>query len=238
MKHRRLVLVVFTVGLLFALAACTQDTSNDTSGDQTDQQDTDTDDNDDQTGLANPASVYCETSGGELAIRTINGGEVGFCELSDERVCEEWAWYRSEGEECISPEGYEDTLDRVVSGELPTGYYPVQITDDFSTSDPITITAARLEGETTLVVEATHGGCATYDYALYVSPIVATSYPPQASATLYLDQHDDYCERANLVTLRFDLTPAIVEIGEVFSLNVIDSQNNAQTVMVGEAVIE
>jgi putative hemolysin len=47
--------------------------------------------------LANPASVYCEKQGGKLEIRTgADGGQTGFCKLSDGSECEEWAYFRGE----------------------------------------------------------------------------------------------------------------------------------------------
>ena len=45
--------------------------------------------------IANPASVYCSQSGGELRIEKIgNGSEVGICWFEDGRRCEEWALFR------------------------------------------------------------------------------------------------------------------------------------------------
>lgn len=55
-------------------------------------------------GLANPASVYCEQQGGELEIQETAAGQVGYCVFDDGRICEEWAFYRNQGDECISPE--------------------------------------------------------------------------------------------------------------------------------------
>ena len=49
------------------------------------------------TGLANPASVYCEKSGYKLEIRTDeNGGQYGVCIFRDGNECEEWKFYRGE----------------------------------------------------------------------------------------------------------------------------------------------
>lgn len=49
-------------------------------------------------GLANPASQYCVSVGGELEIRTEASGEVGYCHLPDGRVVEEWTLFRAEGQ--------------------------------------------------------------------------------------------------------------------------------------------
>ncbi len=54
------------------------------------------------TGLANPASVYCEGQGYTLEIRTdADGGQYGVCIFPEGRECEEWAFYRGE----CSPDG-------------------------------------------------------------------------------------------------------------------------------------
>jgi len=46
-------------------------------------------------GLANPASVNCQTQGGELKIVTRgDGGQYGICYFMDNRQCEEWALMR------------------------------------------------------------------------------------------------------------------------------------------------
>ena len=55
-----------------------------------------------QSGLANPASVYCEEQGGTLDIRTDDsGGQVGFCVFSDGSEVEEWAYFRGEAEPTV-----------------------------------------------------------------------------------------------------------------------------------------
>ena len=49
------------------------------------------------TGLANPASVYCEGQGYTLEMRTdADGGQYGVCIFPDGSECEEWAFYRGE----------------------------------------------------------------------------------------------------------------------------------------------
>jgi len=45
--------------------------------------------------IANPASVYCEESGGILQIRINENGQYGVC-IKGEKECEEWAFYRNE----------------------------------------------------------------------------------------------------------------------------------------------
>jgi putative hemolysin len=49
----------------------------------------------DDTGLANPASVYCESQGGTVEIVTdAEGNQSGRCHLSDGTVVDEWEYYR------------------------------------------------------------------------------------------------------------------------------------------------
>jgi inhibitor of cysteine peptidase len=51
----------------------------------------------DQTGIANPASVYCINNGYNLSIRTASdGSQTGYCVFPDGKECEEWAFYRGE----------------------------------------------------------------------------------------------------------------------------------------------
>jgi putative hemolysin len=47
--------------------------------------------------MANPASVFCETQGYKLEIRTdANGGQSGYCVFGNGKECEEWKFYRRE----------------------------------------------------------------------------------------------------------------------------------------------
>lgn len=64
-----------------------------------------------QTGLANPASVFCADSGGTLEMRAgDDGGQYGVCVFADGTECEEWALFRgdcAEGEQVAAsaPQG-------------------------------------------------------------------------------------------------------------------------------------
>lgn len=50
-----------------------------------------------ETGLANPASVYCDDLGYTLDIREDeDGGQHGVCIFPDGSECEEWAFFRGE----------------------------------------------------------------------------------------------------------------------------------------------
>ena len=53
--------------------------------------------------LANPASVFCADMDGTLEIITTAEGEAGYCEFPDGNVCEEWAFFRSNGTDCVMP---------------------------------------------------------------------------------------------------------------------------------------
>jgi putative hemolysin len=49
------------------------------------------------TGLANPASVYCINHGGLEITRTDNtGAQQGFCKFPNGSVCDEWEYFRGE----------------------------------------------------------------------------------------------------------------------------------------------
>ena len=49
------------------------------------------------TGIPNPASVYCTDQGGRLEIRTdASGGQQGICVFTDGSECDEWAFFRGE----------------------------------------------------------------------------------------------------------------------------------------------
>lgn len=45
--------------------------------------------------LPNPASVFCEQSGGKSEIRDGKNGQYGVCRLPDGRVVDEWAYFRA-----------------------------------------------------------------------------------------------------------------------------------------------
>jgi putative hemolysin len=55
--------------------------------------------------LPNPAAVYCERDKGGVfqAVETPEG-TVGYCSLPDGSVCEEWAFFNSNGTDCVPPE--------------------------------------------------------------------------------------------------------------------------------------
>jgi len=55
------------------------------------------------TGLANPASVYCEEQGYTLEMHTDENGAYGVCIFPDGSECEEWAFYRGECKPASAP---------------------------------------------------------------------------------------------------------------------------------------
>jgi putative hemolysin len=70
----------------------------------------------DQSGLANPASAYCEEQGGTVEMRLDDtGGTYGVCVFPDGSECEEWAYFRGE----CSPggEGVVMTVDEVLGSD-------------------------------------------------------------------------------------------------------------------------
>jgi putative hemolysin len=77
--------------------------------------------NNGQTGLPNPASVYCENQGGSLRIEDNDAGQVGICTLADGSECEEWAYYR--GECPIAPPGLLEKAGEFCNTENLAGIY-------------------------------------------------------------------------------------------------------------------
>ncbi|OTG66372.1 I78 family peptidase inhibitor [Acinetobacter silvestris] len=56
-------------------------------------------------GMANPASQYCIDQGGKIEIKTdASGGQVGYCQLSNGQVVEEWAFFRESQANCLPEE--------------------------------------------------------------------------------------------------------------------------------------
>ena len=50
-----------------------------------------------QSGMPNPASVYCEQNGNKLEIHTAaDGSQSGVCVFPDGSTCDEWAYFRGE----------------------------------------------------------------------------------------------------------------------------------------------
>ncbi len=64
----------------------------------------------DDTGLANPASVYCEEQGYRLEMRTDENDTYGVCVFPDGSECEEWAFFRGECGPGSGPDDVEETV--------------------------------------------------------------------------------------------------------------------------------
>ena len=74
---RKLLFFAALLGLLFIAAACAKQEEA-------------------QTGIANPASVFCEAHGGQLKMVEDEAGVQGICVLADGKECDEWEYYRGE----------------------------------------------------------------------------------------------------------------------------------------------
>lgn len=83
-----MILIIITVGVAGCVTAENQATGGSGGGAQ----------------LANPASVFCADMDGTLKIITTAEGEAGYCEFPEGNVCEEWAFFRSNGTDCVAPE--------------------------------------------------------------------------------------------------------------------------------------
>ncbi|MFH1977890.1 MAG: DUF333 domain-containing protein [Candidatus Aenigmatarchaeota archaeon] len=56
---------------------------------------------DEQAGIANPAAVFCEEQGGFTVDVIEPAGSHGYCSLPDGRICDQWPFFNSGGDECI-----------------------------------------------------------------------------------------------------------------------------------------
>ena len=54
-------------------------------------------------GLANPASEFCVSQGGEVEIVTEADGQVGYCNLPDGKRVEEWEYFRAHAPSTTAP---------------------------------------------------------------------------------------------------------------------------------------
>lgn len=55
-------------------------------------------------GLPNPAAVYCLDQGGQMLSILTPAGTAGYCILPDNRMCKQWPFFNSKGEDCIELE--------------------------------------------------------------------------------------------------------------------------------------
>jgi len=78
---RKLLFAAALLGLLFLAAACAKYAEPQTVN---------------QTGIANPASLFCEEQGGTVELINEPTGVRGDCVLEDGTRCDEWAYYRGE----------------------------------------------------------------------------------------------------------------------------------------------
>lgn len=121
-----------------------------------------------ETGLPNPASVFCEENGGTLEFRIgTTGGTVGICIFPDGSECEEWAYMRGEcalgGTPVSAAETPADTTEDgwLVYRDETLGYtlhYPPDavITDDEDAAQSYTIQGPLSDDEYWPVIFVTH----------------------------------------------------------------------------------
>ncbi len=73
----------------------------------------------DQTGMANPATAYCEQNGYEHEILTAeDGSQSGICIFPDGSTCDEWAYFKGE---CAPAGSGGSTGENVPGGMMPSG---------------------------------------------------------------------------------------------------------------------
>jgi putative hemolysin len=79
-------LILVVAGLVYYFGFYQKGIEQETSSEQTGTEN--------ESGLANPASVYCEEQGGEISIKTFESGQRGFCLFDDGSQCDEWDFFQ------------------------------------------------------------------------------------------------------------------------------------------------
>lgn len=74
-------------------------------------------------------------------------------------------------------------------------------------SDPVTITAARVQGDSLELDVQFGGGCRNHEFGLITNGIFAESYPVQTWVKLSHNANGDNCKALLSRTLKFDLSP-------------------------------
>jgi len=106
------------------------------------------------------------------------------------------------GTKKISGDGTGQTIEMKAAKNLKatTGKVPV------STS-PVTITSARIEGNTMIIGVSYPGGCGEHDFSLIGSESIAKSLPPIRSVNLvHTTETPDNCKAMIMKTLEFDIS--------------------------------
>ena len=154
---------------------------------------------DQDTGIANPASVYCEEHGGTLQLEE----STWLCRFEDGSYCEEWAYYNNE---CQPGEIMYNTVDENIDTELPEG------------------AKTSLTNEELEEVIDTHFPKG-YAFSTYNSETSATSdgastYPEDISHTLLLPEHATMASR--------EVIASGIEDGMVYTLTKVFLQDDTE----------
>ncbi len=98
-----------------------------------------------QPGLPNPASVFCEKSGGRLDLRaSVDGGQAGICVFPNGKECDEWAYFRGE---CKPTDGSEDPAGALSLTALQNAAYHSPDWGDYQLVDGVYHRPGALPGE-------------------------------------------------------------------------------------------
>ena len=96
--------------------------------------------------------------------------------------------------------------DGVDGGTMTVDWQTLHACDAADPSDPLTVTALQIEGDT-LQLDVSHGGgCEQHHYGLCFEPVWAGSAPPQLGLRVLHDAGGDSCEALLTESLTFDLT--------------------------------
>jgi putative hemolysin len=87
-----------------------------------------------QTGMPNPASVYCQQTGNKLEIHTAaDGSQNGICIFPDGSTCDEWAYHRREcGPAAQKGPTPAMTVEATTEGNPSGGFMPPGTTEEIA----------------------------------------------------------------------------------------------------------
>jgi putative hemolysin len=153
------------------------------------------------TGMANPASVFCEENGGRLKIRTdASGGQIGICIFPDGSECEEWAYQRGE---CSPGDSLSPVPPKFVSSplQIQASAVPIPYAVLVNTGDQYGITACDRSGQgmgewqTAMMTGQVHAAGYITD-GILSTPLVFWSWNTEQP-----DLHLDVNSNGNITTL-------------------------------------
>ena len=90
-------------------------------------------------GMANPASVYCVEQGGKLEIRNETQGQVGYCQLANGELVEEWALFRANQKLCLAEQAQQLIGQKLMSEDKIKAQTQAEIVRVVGPNQPVTL---------------------------------------------------------------------------------------------------